>query len=112
MSTAVHGGAVVDAGSKALSKEVRSAEGDYGVLFDRAEVTVKTLNEEHGVLDLSRTDWEPRIGDQVRIIPNHVCVSVILQVSLLAQDGDTHVMLNLEGKGRSLWVEESLLNPH
>ena len=112
VSTAVHGGAVVDAGSKALSKEVRSAEGDYGVLFDRAEVTVKTLNEEHGVLDLSRTDWEPRIGDQVRIVPNHVCVSVNLQDSLLAQDGDTHVMLNLEAKGRSLWADESLRSAH
>ena len=112
VSTAVHGGAVVDAGSKALSKEVRSAEGDFGVLFDRPEVTVKALNEEHGVLDLSRTDWEPTIGEQVRIIPNHVCVSVNLQDSLLAQDGDTHVMLNLEARGRSLWVEDSALNTH
>ena len=112
VSTAVQGGAVVDAGSKALSKEVRSTQGDFGVLFDRPEVTVKALNEEHGVLDLSRTDWEPTIGDQVRIIPNHVCVSVNLQDSLLAKDGNVHVMLNLEGKGRSLWVEESLLNTH
>ena len=112
VSTAVQGGAVVDAGSKALSKEVRSTQGDFGVLFDRPEVTVKALNEEHGVLDLSRTDWEPTIGDQVRIIPNHVCVSVNLQDSLLAKDGNAHVMLNLEGKGRSLWVEESLLNTH
>ena len=112
VSTAVQGSAVVDAGSKALSKEVRSVEGDFGVLFDRPEITVKALNEEHGVLDLSRTDWEPTIGDQVRIIPNHVCVSVNLQDSLLAQDGNAHVMLNLEAKGRSRWVEESLLNTH
>ena len=112
VSTAVQGGAVVDAGSKALSKEVRSTQGDFGVLFDRPEVTEKALNEEHGVLDLSRTDSEPTIGDQVRIIPNHVCVSVNLQDSLLAKDGNVHVMLNLEGKGRSLWVEESLLNTH
>ena len=112
VSTAVQGSAVVDAGSKALSKEVRSVEGDFGVLFDRPEITVKALNEEHGVLDLSRTDWEPTIGDQVRIIPNHVCVSVNLQDSLLAQDGNAHVMLNLEAKGRSLWDEKSLLNTH
>jgi D-serine deaminase-like pyridoxal phosphate-dependent protein len=40
---------------------------------------VARLSEEHGVLDLSRTDWRPRVGDRVRIIPNHVCVSVNLQ---------------------------------
>jgi D-serine deaminase-like pyridoxal phosphate-dependent protein len=104
VSTAVHGSAVVDSGSKALAKEERSANGDFGVLFDRPEVTVAALNEEHGVLDLSRTDWKPQIGEQVRIIPNHVCVSVNLQDSLLARDGDAHVMLNLEARGRGPWT--------
>jgi D-serine deaminase-like pyridoxal phosphate-dependent protein len=81
VSTAVPGQAVVDAGSKALSSDTIRApdyEG-YGQLLDRPEVTVARLSEEHGVLDLSRTDWRPRVGDRVRIIPNHVCVSVNLQ---------------------------------
>jgi D-serine deaminase-like pyridoxal phosphate-dependent protein len=81
VSTAVPGQAVVDAGSKALSSDTIGApeyEG-YGQLLDRPEVTVARLSEEHGVLDLSRTDWRPRVGDRVRIIPNHVCVSVNLQ---------------------------------
>ena len=36
------------------------------------------MSEEHGVLDLSKTDWRPRLGDQVRIVPNHVCIVVHL----------------------------------
>jgi D-serine deaminase-like pyridoxal phosphate-dependent protein len=81
VSTAVPGQAVVDAGSKALSSDELRAPGygGYGQLLDRREVSVARLSEEHGVLDLSGTDWRPRIGDQVRIIPNHVCVSVNLQ---------------------------------
>jgi D-serine deaminase-like pyridoxal phosphate-dependent protein len=81
VSTAVPGQAVVDAGSKALSSdELRAAGyGGYGQLLDRPDVAVARLSEEHGILDLSSTDWRPRVGERVRIIPNHVCVSVNLQ---------------------------------
>jgi D-serine deaminase-like pyridoxal phosphate-dependent protein len=80
VSTAVHGQAVVDAGSKALFREeLRGAPAaGFGALLDRPEVVVKGLSEEHGLLDLSATDWRPRVGDRVRIVPNHVCVSVNL----------------------------------
>ena len=104
VSTAVPGHAVVDSGSKALAKEGRGADGGFGVLFDHPEVELVSLSEEHGVLDLSRTRWRPAIGDRVRIVPNHVCVSVNLQEALLARDGDVHSMLALEGRGRSPWT--------
>jgi D-serine deaminase-like pyridoxal phosphate-dependent protein len=85
VSTAVPGQAVVDAGSKALSREeFRAGGGGYGVLLDRPEIVVRSLSEEHGILDLSGTGWRPGVGDRVRIIPNHVCVSVNLQDRLLA----------------------------
>jgi D-serine deaminase-like pyridoxal phosphate-dependent protein len=81
VSTAVPGQAVVDAGSKALSSDPVRADGwdGFGQLLDRPEVTVARMSEEHGILDLSRTDWKPAVGERVRIIPNHVCVSVNLQ---------------------------------
>jgi D-serine deaminase-like pyridoxal phosphate-dependent protein len=101
VSTAVPGHAVVDAGSKALAKESRGGGGGYGVLLDRPEVLVSGLSEEHGVLDLAETDWTPRIGERVRIVPNHVCVSVNLQDRLLARDGDEYGTVELEGRGRS-----------
>ena len=92
VSTAVPGQAVIDAGSKSLGREpLRSgargpaeggpgaAEGEgFGVLLDREDVIVRSMSEEHGILDLSRSDWRPRVGDRVRVIPNHVCIVVHL----------------------------------
>jgi D-serine deaminase-like pyridoxal phosphate-dependent protein len=84
VSTAVPGQAVVDAGSKALGREpLRGAAGEgFGALLDRPEVTVRAMSEEHGILDITRTDWRPRVGERVRIVPNHVCYSVNLQALL------------------------------
>jgi D-serine deaminase-like pyridoxal phosphate-dependent protein len=79
VSTAVPGQAVIDAGAKSLGREpAESAEDGYAALLDRPEVTVQRLSEEHGILDLRHTDWRPEIGEQVRLVPNHVCVAVHL----------------------------------
>lgn len=104
VSTAVPGRAVVDAGSKALSKEARGGGEGFGVVFDKPEVPVIGLSEEHGVLDLDATEWRPRVGERVRIVPNHVCVSVNLQDHLLARDGERHHLLELQARGRGPWL--------
>ena len=80
VSTAVPGQAVIDAGTKALGREPMRGSGadGFGVLLDRPEVFVRAMSEEHGILDLGGTDWAPRVGDQVRVIPNHVCIVVHL----------------------------------
>jgi len=102
VSTAVPGRAVVDAGSKALANELRADRG-LGVLLDHPEVVVSSLSEEHGVLDLDGSAWRPVIGERVRIVPNHVCVSVNLQDRLLAREGDAYSILPIEGRGRGPW---------
>jgi D-serine deaminase-like pyridoxal phosphate-dependent protein len=103
VSTAVPGQAVVDAGSKALAKEELRAEGagGYGALLDRPEVAVKSVSEEHGILDLSGTGWRPRVGERVRIVPNHVCVSVNLNERLWGvRGGEVVEAWEVEGRGR------------
>ncbi len=102
VSTAVPGQAVIDAGSKALAKEeVRAEGGGYGALLDRPEVVVKAVSEEHGLLDLSGTEWRPRVGDRVRVVPNHVCVSVNLHERLWGVRGDEVVAeWEVAGRGR------------
>lgn len=86
VSTAVPGQAVVDAGSKALGREPLRAgdDGGFGELLDHPGVTVHAMSEEHGILDLSNSDWKPGIGDRVRIVPNHVCYVVNLHPELHA----------------------------
>jgi D-serine deaminase-like pyridoxal phosphate-dependent protein len=103
VSVAVGGQAVVDAGSKALAREEfrGGPEGGYGVLLDRPDVVVRSVSEEHGILDLRDSDWRPRVGDRVRIVPNHVCVSVNLQDRLLALGpGGSLTPIPLEARGR------------
>ncbi|MEZ4414566.1 MAG: alanine racemase [Gemmatimonadota bacterium] len=105
ISTALPGQAVVDAGSKALAKETLRGEGaGFGVLLERPEVRVRGLSEEHGILDLSATAWRPSVGERVRIVPNHVCVSVNLQDRLLAWDGEAWKPWSLPARGRGPYV--------
>jgi len=64
--------AVIDAGSKSLTSDLLGMEG-FGLVMG-TEIAVKSLSEEHGVIELpAASDW-PRIGDRLRIIPNHACV--------------------------------------
>ena len=90
VSTAVPGQAVVDAGCKALGREpMRGVPGEgYAALLDRPEVTVQRMSEEHGILDLSATDWRPTVGEQVRLVPNHVCIVVHLNDTVYGVRGD------------------------
>jgi D-serine deaminase-like pyridoxal phosphate-dependent protein len=103
VSIAVPGQAVIDAGTKALGREPLRADGDgYGALLDRPEVVVSRLSEEHGILDLSQTSWRPRLGDQVRIVPNHVCIVVHLFDEIMGVRGHAvETRWPVEARGRA-----------
>jgi D-serine deaminase-like pyridoxal phosphate-dependent protein len=90
VSTSVYGQAVIDAGSKALGREpIRGVEGEgFGCLINDRDVTVKSMSEEHGILELKRTLWRPQVGDRVRIIPNHVCIVTHLNDVVAGVRGD------------------------
>jgi D-serine deaminase-like pyridoxal phosphate-dependent protein len=90
VSTSVPGQAVVDAGCKALGREpVRGVPGEgFGNVLGHSEVLVTGMSEEHGILDLSKSAWRPRVGERVRIIPNHVCIVVHLHESIMGLRGD------------------------
>jgi D-serine deaminase-like pyridoxal phosphate-dependent protein len=88
VSTAVAGQAVIDAGSKALGREPAEEGQGYGALLGRPEITVQRLSEEHGILDLRETDWRPAVGEQVCVVPNHVCIVVHLHEVIHGIRGD------------------------
>jgi D-serine deaminase-like pyridoxal phosphate-dependent protein len=103
VSTAVPGQAVIDAGTKSLGREpMRGVEGEgFGALRDRPEVIVARMSEEHGILDLARTDWRPRVGDRVRVVPNHVCIVVHLNDVVYGVHGATvERSWRVEARGR------------
>jgi len=68
--------AVIDAGSKSLSSDgIDPAFGKgYGLIRGYEDAVIERLNEEHGVIDVSRCNRKPQVGERVQILPNHVCV--------------------------------------
>lgn len=65
--------AIIDAGSKVLTREQYFVK-DFGQVVEYPDVVVGNMSEEHGMLDLSRSARKPKVGDVVSIIPNHCCV--------------------------------------
>jgi D-serine deaminase-like pyridoxal phosphate-dependent protein len=63
------------------------------------------MSEEHGILDLSKTTWRPRLGDQVRVVPNHVCIVVHLFDEIIGVRGhavETRWPVTARGRGPAL----------
>lgn len=92
---------ILDAGSKALSSDLAPLPG-YGVVMGHEDVVIKSLKEEHGIIELAQpSDW-PRIGERLRIIPNHVCVvsNLFDRVHLMRADGEIEIE-PVAARGRS-----------
>jgi len=100
VSVPAPGRAVVDAGSKTLSSDpLRPVAGGYGRLLGR-ESRVERLSEEHGVLAVA--DGEAfRVGERVRILPNHACAVVNLHDRLAGVSGERlEAVLRVAARGR------------
>jgi D-serine deaminase-like pyridoxal phosphate-dependent protein len=66
--------AVLDCGSKALTSDLLGFA-DHGEIVEFPGARIVGLSEEHAVVDLAACEGAlPRIGDRVRVIPNHTCV--------------------------------------
>ena len=68
--------AILDAGSKTLSYDPGPYPG-YGTVIEAPASSIEHLSEEHAVVVLGDGDTL-ELGQQVRIVPNHVCVVVNL----------------------------------
>jgi D-serine deaminase-like pyridoxal phosphate-dependent protein len=92
--------AVLDAGSKTLSSDpLRPLSGGYGQILGRRS-RVEKLSEEHGVVAVA--DGESfRVGERVRVLPNHACVVANLHDFLLGTSGDrVEAVLHVAARGR------------
>lgn len=79
--------AIIDAGSKALTSDLLGLSG-HGLIEAYPEAVITGLSEEHGTIDLSACTSKPRIGEKLRIIPNHACVvsNLFDRVTLISGD--------------------------
>jgi D-serine deaminase-like pyridoxal phosphate-dependent protein len=92
--------AVVDAGSKTLSSDpLRPRAGGHGWILGRTS-RLDRLSEEHGVIAVAEGE-SFRVGERVRILPNHACVVANLHDRLIGVSGDrVEALLEVAARGR------------
>jgi D-serine deaminase-like pyridoxal phosphate-dependent protein len=94
------GRAILDAGSKALTSD-RGPDEAFGLVLEAPRSPVVKLNEEHAYVSLADGD-DLRIGQHVRVVPNHACVVVNLFDELLVnRDGRIEDSWRVAARGRS-----------
>jgi D-serine deaminase-like pyridoxal phosphate-dependent protein len=103
VSTARPGFAVIDGGSKTFTSDNARAGGDpsFGRVTEAPESRFYKMNEEHGYLEIRAAPSPLRIGDRLRIIPNHVCVAVNMHEYAYGIRGETvEKVWKVEGRGK------------
>jgi len=78
---------ILDAGSKTLTSDTGGLDG-HGLILEHPEARIARFAEEHGFLDLTRSNTRPQVGDVVRIVPNHVCVVVNMMDEVIMVRGE------------------------
>jgi len=98
VSTAVPGQFVIDGGSKTFSSDRAAAEG-FGVFLDAPDALFEKMNEEHGYV--KHAGHTRKVGDRVRILPNHICVAVNLHERIYGVRGEDVVETwTVDGRGK------------
>src|SRR5262249_45243780 len=79
---------ILDAGSKTLTADTGALDDGFGLILEYPQAKIHVFAEEHGFLDLTRSNHRPEVGTIVRVVPNHVCVVVNLFARMIAVRGD------------------------
>jgi D-serine deaminase-like pyridoxal phosphate-dependent protein len=94
------GRVIVDAGTKAMASDCEFEDGSYGEIVGRPELRSVGASEEHGHL-LAEAGSTVRIGDRVRILPNHACTCTNMHDTMFALRGDTvEAEWRIAGRGK------------
>jgi D-serine deaminase-like pyridoxal phosphate-dependent protein len=92
---------ILDSGSKTLTADTGALNDGFGLILEYPQAKIHAFAEEHGFLDLSRTNARPKVGEVVRVVPNHVCVVVNMVDRLIAVRGDKIVdVLPVAARGK------------
>ena len=103
VSTPREGAAIVDGGSKTFSSDPARPAGSglYGRVTDDPAAGFYKMSEEHGFLDVREAETKIRIGDRLRIIPNHICTAVNMHERIYGVRGEAvEKVWKVEGRGK------------
>ncbi|XWN34412.1 MAG: D-TA family PLP-dependent enzyme [Devosia sp.] len=91
---------ILDAGSKTLTSDTGGLSG-HGLIREYPDAQIAGFAEEHGMMDLSRSERRPEVGEVVSIVPNHVCVAVNMVDRLIAVKGQEIIgPMTVDARGR------------
>ncbi|HXQ71745.1 MAG TPA: alanine racemase [Pyrinomonadaceae bacterium] len=90
VSTSVSGHAVIDGGSKTFSSDRYQAEDGrgFGLIKQDHAAEIERFSEEHGHINVSRSDRRYIVGERLMVIPNHVCSTVNLHDEIYGVRGE------------------------
>jgi D-serine deaminase-like pyridoxal phosphate-dependent protein len=92
---------ILDSGSKMLTADTGALNDGFGLILEYPQAKIHAFAEEHGFLDLARSNARPKVGEVVRVVPNHVCVVVNMVDRMIAVRGDRIVdVLPVAARGR------------
>lgn len=103
VSTARPGQIIIDGGSKTFSSDrlVHAGENGFGRVVEAPEAVFWNLNEEHGYVHVRDCGRSFRVGERLRVIPNHICVAVNLHERIYGVRGDrVEEIWTVEGRGK------------
>jgi len=103
VSTSVSGHAAIDGGSKTFSSDRYQAEDGrgFGLVKNDPAIEIERLSEEHGHLNLMRSDQRYRVGDRLTVIPNHVCSTVNMHDEIYGVRGErVETSWKVAGRGK------------
>jgi D-serine deaminase-like pyridoxal phosphate-dependent protein len=102
VSAAVDGQVVVDAGAKALTKDVAPYLKGHGAIPAYPDAVIERVSDYHGVVRIPDGTPAPALGEVLGIVPNHICPVVDLRDSFVAtRDGSVVGIWPVDARGRS-----------
>lgn len=94
------GVAIIDAGSKSMASDSPFEDKTYGEIVDHPELVFKSVSEEHGHVGYTGVP-SIKVGDKIRIVPNHACTCVNMHDTLTLHRGDrVQAVLPIECRGK------------
>lgn len=101
ISNTVPGQVVIDAGTKTLTSDLCGPmpESGHGHILEYPQAKIARLTEEHGQVDVTNCDRPPALGEQVTIVPNHICVCMNMQNFVWWREGASAEKMIVDARG-------------
>lgn len=103
VSTSVAGRAIIDGGSKTFSSDRYQAgdEKGFGLVKEDHAAEIERLSEEHGHLNIQKSERRYSVGERLTVIPNHVCTTVNMHDEIYGVRGErVEAVWSVSGRGK------------